>query len=300
MPSGYGSSRRSSRKPRAPQLWLGRRGGTHPALRAASSDERRYRLGRVPRRLPRAGLRAHLRALPWWRITFTTAAITIASGAVLGAYSYVNGDWLRVRAVDITGIEVADPHAVVAASDLGGRSLLLVDTDAAARRIAVALPAVKAATVEREWPQSMRIAVTEHEGWGYWESAGRRVVIDADGLVIEHGRAPAPEAVTILDVTGTLQPQAGDMVDLDTVRTVTRLNADARSRRLGVTVERFEFHADRGLVVRVTGGPDAVFGDSHNYDFKIAAWGALLNELARAPRVVNEIDLRFGRHLVMR
>ena len=81
---------------------------------------------------------------------------------------------------------------------------------------------------------------------------------------------------------------------------IAQLVEDARSRRLGVTVERFEFHHDRGLVVRVSGGPDAVFGDSHNYDFKVAAWGALLDQLAEEAHDIQEIDLRFGRHLVMR
>ena len=300
MPRGRGARDGRDRRRRLPQLWLGRAERQHPALRAPSSGERRYRVGRVPRRLPRTGVRTRLRALPWWRMAAATVAMAIAAGATFAAFTFVSGDSLRVRQADVTGVEVADPHAVVRAADVGGRSLLAVDTRAAAQRIVATLPEVKAATVERDWPQGVRIAVTEHQAWGYWESAGHRAVIDADGLVIEHGRPPAADAVTIVDVHGTLPPQTGDLVDPDSVRTVARLVEDARSRRLGVTVERFEFHHDRGLVVRVRGGPDAVFGDSHNYDFKIAAWGALLDQLAEERRVVQEIDLRFGRHLVMR
>ena len=287
------------RRKRMPQLWVGRRERKHPALQQAAQGERRYRLGRRPRRLPRVGVRTRLRTLPWGRIAAVVAVIAVSAGATFGGYVLVSGDSLRVRQVDVTGVGIADPLEVMEAADLGGRSLLVVDTRAAARRIVATLPEVKAATVERDWPQGMRIEVTEHQGWGYWESTGQRVVIDAAGLVIERGRPPAADAVTILDVTGTLPPQAGNVMDPDTVQTVTRLVADARSQRLGVSVERFEFHDDRGLVVRVAGGPDAVFGDSHNYDFKVAAWGALLNQLAEEERDVQEIDLRFGRHLVM-
>lgn len=300
MPRRRGTPDRKGRRKLLPQLWFGRGERTHPALQATALGERRYHLGRRPRRLPRTSLRTRLRALPWWGMAFAVVVVAFSAGATFGAYSLLSGETLRVRHADVAGIEIADPHAVVAAADLGGRSLLVVDTDAAARRIVATLPEVKAAAVERDWPQGVRIAVTEHHGWGYWESAGQRAVIDADGLVIEHGRPPAADAVTIIDVTGTLPPQAGDVIDADTVQTVARLVADARSQRLGVQVGRFEFHSDRGLVIRVTDGPDAVFGDSHNYDFKIAAWGALLNQLDEEERDIQEIDLRFGRHLVMR
>ena len=300
MPRGSGARDGRNRRRRMPQLWLGRGEGKHPALQATAHGERRYRVGRVPRRLPRTGVRTRLQALPWWRMAAAVVAMGIAAGATFGVFTFVSGDSLRVRQADVTGVDVADPHAVVRAADVGGRSLLVVDTRAAAERIVATLPEVKAATVERDWPQGVRITVTEHQAWGYWESAGHRAVIDADGLVLEHGRPPPRDAVTIVDVHGTLPPQGGDLIDADSVQTVARLVEDARSRRLGVTVERFEFHHDRGLVVRVNGGPDAVFGDSHNYDFKVAAWGALLDQLAEEPRAVQEIDLRFGRHLVMR
>lgn len=287
----------------APQFWLGRRRGTrkHPALQHLATAERRYRVGRTPRRRPRRGLLASLspRALPWWRIAAATFLIAISAGATFGAYVLVSGDSLRVRHADVTGVAIADPLAVVAAADLGGRSLLTVDTAAAARRVVASLPEVKAARVQRAWPQAVSIEVTEHQGWGYWESAGQRAVIDTEGLVLERGRPPGANAVTILDVTGTLPPQAGAVMDADTVQTVARLIADAGSLRLGVVIARFEFQHDRGLVVRVADGPDVVFGDSHNYEFKVAAWGALLNRLDDEQLEVSEIDVRFGRHLVM-
>lgn len=286
-----------------PQLWLGRprkRPGRHPALEELARGERRYRVGRVPpprprRRRPRLG-----GARLWLRLAAAALALGLSAGAVFGVHALLSGEALRVREIDVAGAAVADPYAVARAADLGGRSLLAMDADEAAARVAAALPEVKAAAVRRVWPRGVAIEVIEHQGWGYWESAGRRAVIDADGLVLEHGRPPAPDAVTIVESDGTLPPRAGDVMDADSLRAVTRLSADARSQRLGVSVRRFEFRRDRGLIVRVEDGPDAVFGDSHNYEFKVAAWGALLDRIEQEPREVREIDLRFGRYLVMR
>ncbi len=50
----------------------------------------------------------------------------------------------------------------------------------------------------------------------------------------------------------------------------------------------------------VEDAPDTVFGDSTNYEFKVATWEALLDQLAGEELLVAEIDLRFGRNVVMR
>ncbi len=298
---------RSWRFPRLhrPQLWLPsrkrRRTISRPKLRAATSGERRYRLSRAqPHARRLAFARRLVLRLPWLQIALVTLAVTLPAGAAYGSFTLLTSDALRVRHAEVVGAQLAEPHAIVAAADLGGRSLLALDADAAAAQVVAALPEVKAATVRRAWPQGVVITIVEHQGWGYWQAAGRRVVVDAEGLVLERGRPPAPDAVTIFEVGATAPPSAGGVMDTDTVQTVARLIADARSERLRIELERFEFRHDRGLVVRVVDGPDAVFGDSHNYEFKVAAWGALLDHIERQRLDVQEIDLRFGRQLVMR
>ena len=294
---------RSRRFPRLrrPQLWLPRRRGRHPALRAVGRGARRYRVGREQPRAPRlAFARRLVPRLPWLRIALVTLAIALPAGAAYGGHTLLTSDALRVRHAEVVGAEIAEPHAIVATADLGGRSLLALDADSAAAQVVAALPELKAAAVRRAWPQGVVIEVVEHQGWGYWQAAGRRVVVDAEGLVLERGRPPAPDAVTIFAIGAALPPRAGQVMDTDTVQTVARLIADARSEWLGIAVERFEFRHDRGLVVRVEDGPDAVFGDSHNYEFKVAAWGALLDRIEQQRLEVREIDLRFGRQLVLR
>lgn len=279
---------------RLPQFRLPsrRRGG-----RAAPRRPGRYELGRAAQPRPRRRL---LPRLPWRGLALTALTIAILGGLGYGGFWLVDGPALRVQQITIEGAEVADPLAIARSADIDKHSLLTLDTTAVADRIAEGIPAVKSATVRREWPQGVRINVSEHVGWGYWQSGGRRVVIDAAGLVLPAGRPPPGGAVTIFEIGATRALEPWDAAEPDTITAVTRLIEDARSQRLGVAIQRFEFHADRGLVVRVADGPDATFGDWRNYSFKVAAWGALLNRLEREPIEVNEIDLRFGGQLVVR
>ncbi len=279
---------------RLPQLRQpSRRRGTRAAVRRPGQ----YQLGRAAQPRPRRRL---LPGLPWGRLALTALLLAIAGGLGYGGFWLVDGPALRVRQVTIEGAEVSDPLAIADSADIDHRSLLTLDTSEVANRITEGVPAVKSATVSREWPRGIRISVSEHVGWGYWQSGGRRVVIDAEGLVIPAGRPPAAGATTIFEIGETRGLEPWDYAEPDTITAVRQLIEDARSQRLGVVIQRFEFHADRGLVVRVTDGPDAIFGDWRNYGFKIAAWGALLNRIEREPLDATEIDLRFGGQLVVR
>ncbi len=84
------------------------------------------------------------------------------------------------------------------------------------------------------------------------------------------------------------------------MRLVAQLLSDGTLDRLHVKPTGFVFRHDRGLTVLIDGGPDVVFGDSSNYGFKVATWGALLRELSQDQRTAREIDLRFGQRVVMR
>lgn len=277
---------------RLPQLrWPGRRG------RRAPKRPGRYELARAAQPRPKRRL---ISRLPWRGFALTVLVMAMAGGLGYGGFWLVDGPALRVQQITIEGADAADPHAIARSADIDKRSLLTLDTSAIADRISEGVPAVKSATVSREWPQGVRISVSEHVGWGYWQSGGRRVVIDAAGLVIPAGRPPPEGAVTIFEIGATRPLEPWDAAEPDTITAVSQLIEDARSQRLGVAIQRFEFHAERGLVVRVADGPDAIFGDWRNYSFKVAAWGALLNRLERESVEVNEIDLRFGAQLVVR
>ncbi|HJM88867.1 MAG TPA: FtsQ-type POTRA domain-containing protein [Dehalococcoidia bacterium] len=232
-------------------------------------------------------------------MTLTLVAAALA-GSVYGGSELLRGDTLRVREVTVVGTQISDPHAVVAAAALGGESMLDLDTTTAIARI-TELPGVESADVQRAWPNGIVIDITEEQGWGYWQARGVRRLISADGRVLEHARAPTDDAPTIIE-SGP-PPAAGEPAlqpDRDTVQLVARLHSDGTFEHLRVTPTGFVFRHDRGLTILVEEGPHAVFGDSHNYEFKIAAWGSLLDRIDQQRLEANEVDLRFGGNLVLR
>jgi len=263
--------------------------GSTPRRRLSAQ---RYALGPSPR--PPAPLR-----VPWRRIGWGVAIACGASALALGGLWLVRGDVLRVRSIDVVGAQAVDARVIAGTADVGGDSLLTLDTEAAAQRVE-AVPGVKRAAVHRDWPRGVVIDVTEHQGWGYWQAAGVRTVVDAEGNVPVKARAPAPSAPTIYAIGAGAPLAAGASADRDAVTLVARLLRDGTFERLRLKVERFEFERTRGLTVRAAGSPAVVFGDSRDYEFKVAAWGALLDRIKGEQLRAAEIDLRFGRELVVR
>ena len=256
---------------------------------------RRYELGRGRSPL----MQPPRQPLAWRRIV---SILIPGAGALIVlalALWLVRGDALRVHEVRVVGAQAADAELVARAARLEGDSLLRLDADGAAERVR-RVSGVKDARVRRDWPQTAVVEVTEHQGWGYWQAAGFSSVIDESGQVLERARPPAEGAPTIIAVAAEQPLEPGARVDTDTVGLAARLLKDGTLQRLGVELEAFEFQADRGLTVHVGGGPAAVFGDSHDYEFKVAAWAALLDRVQSEGLQANEIDLRFGRELVVR
>jgi hypothetical protein len=281
--------------------WLGgspATGGRRGSARAQRPESAaRFRLGRAPVAPPQ--YRSPLVRVPWRRLALGALALTLLGGGATGGAAPVWGDAVRVDQVSIDGLEIADPLTVAAAAHVGGESLLWLDTAEVARRVEE-LPAVREAQVSRDWPSGISIALVEEQGWGYWQRGETRRVIDAEGRVLTRARPPEADAVTIFELAPPDEAQPALLPDRDSVQLVSRLITDGAFERLRVRPESFVFRRDRGLTVVVEAGPNALLGDSHDYDFKVAAWGALLDRIERERLDVTEIDMRFGRHLALR
>ncbi len=233
------------------------------------------------------------RALVW------AALIAFAILFGVAARWVIYGDALRVRDVRLNDLQVVDPIAVSEAARVTGKTLLTVDRGKVAAAVA-AVPGVKSVQVRRDWPHAVAIDIEEFQGWGYWEVGGRRLVVDENGRVLEHGRGPATQALVVYEDALTPADALEAKPDPETVRLVQRLLDSGSFSILRVTPTGFTYRRDRGLTVHVASGPAAVFGDSHDFDFKVATWGALLDKVEAQRLAVSEIDLRFGKHVVMR
>ncbi len=259
-------------------------------------QQRQFGLGRIERPAPKRQI-----TIPWRRLGIASASLMVTGAMLYGAAWLVTGDTLRVREINVVGAQVEHPRAIAFASGLGGNSILLADLTGAADAI-TELPGIKAAHVSRAWPNGVRIEVEEHQAWGYWQVANQVLEIDADGHVLQHAR-PAPEnAPTIIELSGPPSPndENGTLVDADTVRLVARLLADGALQDAGIDPVGFVFRRDRGLIVLMENAPSAVFGDSSNYEFKVQAWQGLIQQIRMQDIDAQEIDLRFGRNVVLR
>lgn len=266
--------------------------GKRRSKRAGKRPEARFEVARARQPKP-------AREVPWRRILGSMAAVTMLGAVAYGAAWLLLSDALRVRQVNVVGSQVVDPYAVAAMADLDGDSLLTADLDAAEARVAL-VPGVASVSITRSWPQGAQVTLVEQQGWGYWQAGGKRVLVDADGAPLVLARPPAADAPTVIDVAAPADLADGLDIDIDTVRLVARLRDEGTFERLGIEPSAFVFRRDRGLTVVVEDAPDAVFGDSTNFAFKVETWEAVLGQLAEEELLVAEIDLRFGRNVVMR
>ncbi len=242
---------------------------------------------RVPRvRLPRIGA-------GWIRgaaVTFVLALLT--SG---GVWLY-SSPLLSIEDVSVRGNTAISDELARSVADLEGSSVLLTKFGEAEDRLA-ALPLVKAVHIERDWPNDARITITERTAWGLWQIGERRVAIDDEGVVVDLA-APAGAPV-ILQVDATaLPPAPGERVDAGAVAVAQQLVATAK-QTLGRAVVALEFSQASGLTAVLSNsagdtGLRVVFGDAQDYDFKVAALFAVLQQARNEGRTLSRVDLRFG------
>ncbi len=253
---------------------------------------RRFKLGRAAPPAPPAGFDA----ASWLRRLAGVAAVAVLAYVALWV---VQSDTFRVRQIAIEGVEVTSPQAIVAAADLGNDLMFTLDGSGASERI-TALDSVKAVTVSRSWPGTVRIEIVEHQAWGYWQEGGDRVAVDREGNALVASRPAPPDAPTIIEFAAAREGDAPVTPDPDAVQLAARLIEDPRFEERGTAPVAFIFEQERGLTVHFEDAPSVVFGDSSSYDFKLATWVQIDIQLAQRALGVTEIDLRFGRQVVLR
>jgi len=219
------------------------------------------------------------------------AFLALLAALAAGGWWLLQSPLLRIQEVTVEGTRLLDPEGVAAAADLRGASILFPDTGGARRRIE-SEPMVKSITFERAWPRGMRIIVQERRPWGFWEARGQRYVIDEDGVVLERV-LPDEGAPVIRHLDATHNLKAGDRVDPDAVALARQL-VEAAPQRLGLAVTAVEYRDRDGLTAVFEGGLRVTFGDGRDFDYKMAALKALLEQTRQQGVEVRTVDLRFG------
>ncbi|MEU5210715.1 FtsQ-type POTRA domain-containing protein [Streptomyces sp. NPDC020742] len=155
---------------------------------ATEQRGRRFRWVRTPLRAPsRRGL------------IIITAVVTLLGA--FGVWAFYGSDWLRLERVTARGTDVLTRREVVAAAHAPMNTpLASVDTDALARRLRDRLPRIKSVDIERSWPHTLGLKVTERTPRLLLQEGGKYVEVDADGVRFATVKA-APRGVPLLEMT---------------------------------------------------------------------------------------------------
>jgi cell division protein FtsQ len=152
-----------------------------------------------------------------------------------------------------------------------GDMMVLVDTGAAAQGID-ALPWIRSARVEREWPGTVTIAVTERSAVAWVDTGHGPALVDRTGRVLEPLSAPPTDLPQIVaprivpPVGATITPTVGAHV-------AGALEGFARSGTRTITV------GPGGVVLGLVAGPDLRLGEPAHVDRKIRSALAVLAAL---------------------
>ena len=164
-----------------------------------------------PEPLPRARARPGPRRRPrprWFSATARRFGLVLISAAlVIGSWWAWHSGWaggklallgrnliqlgavsgLRLENVLVEGrIETRPADLLAAMRTSRGMPLLAIDAAATKARLE-ALPWVLSATVERDWPSTLRVVITERKAFALWQHGKRTALIDRTGKVIVEG-----------------------------------------------------------------------------------------------------------------
>lgn len=258
----------------------------------------RWRLPRLRPPTVRLPERLTVRLPDRWR---PVAAGALAFAAfVAGAWWVYHSPLLSLNEVSVEGASLVSADLVRETAGLEGETIIRPDFAAARERL-VALPMVRSARIERDWPNGARVVVVERQPWGVWQLAGQPFVVDDEGVVID---APPPPGAPVIVQTDAAPPLApGSRVDFGAVAVVRELTPTAQ-RTVGRPVATMEFSRASGLVVVLAGTADVpetrvTFGDVQAYEFKLAALYAVIRQAQDEGRDVRAVDLRFGQRVAV-
>jgi cell division septal protein FtsQ len=203
------------------------------------------------------------------RLTVALGVVAAVVGAVVASQTAL----LDVDRVRIDGVGHTTAAEVRRAAGISpGDTMVGVDAGGAAARVED-LPWVDEATVDRRWPGTVEIHVTEREPLAMVEAAeGRVALVDHDGRVLEVTRQPL---AGLPEVTGVSSRRVaeGDELGRDTRDALAILRA-LRERLPGVVAS-----VSSDLDAALAAGGEIRFGSADDLDDKIVAVETVLADV---------------------
>jgi cell division septal protein FtsQ len=258
---------------------------------------------KVKEEQPRGVLRhEEAAAHPW--ITPMQARIVVMAAvismALAGAWWAYHSPFLTIQNVNVVGATAVPVDDVQRAAALEGNSTFGLDLASAETRIE-AMPKVREATVEKLGWDTVRITIEERVPWGSWQINGVNVPVDIDGHVLDGVAAPIGSPV-IQEIDPKHAIVAGDRLDPGAIVLADRLVRESQTA-FGRRVAALLYRQSAGLTVILESqdvGGEALwvtFGDSRDYDYKVAALFVLMQQAREQDLALHVVDLRFGDRL---
>jgi cell division protein FtsQ len=188
------------------------------------------------------------------------------------AYGASRSPLLAVDTLTVKGTSHLTPEQVLDAAGVHeGDAMVWLDTGAALSGIE-ALPYVGHASLRREWPDTVRITVTERVPAAWVEGPAGTVLVDGTGRVLEAVEA-APPAMPQLLGARQVPPPGGTIDAVGAARVAGGLSALAAAGTTSVEV------TDGGVVLHLTSGTEIRMGEATHVGVKLRAALAVLDEL---------------------
>ncbi|MDH6290168.1 cell division protein FtsQ/DivIB [Rhodococcus opacus] len=129
---------------------------------------------------------------PWYRRPAVMGAVGVVVVVALGLVAWFT-PLLSVRKTDVAGaMSISEEQIRQVLAVPQGQPLLRVDTEGAAQRVA-AIPKVASARVQRVYPSTIRVTVTERVPVVFVDSPGGTHLLDAEA--VDYEIAPPPPGV---------------------------------------------------------------------------------------------------------
>jgi cell division protein FtsQ len=221
-----------------------------------------------PTRRTRRAFARRVWARRWLTWRYLLAGVLVLALAVGSVWLVYFSSYLALKGADITGTRHLTKDEVLAAADLPvGDPLARVDADAVARRVR-AMAYVKSVDVTREWPDKLRIEITERTAVAVVDLGGGLRGLDADGVVFSTYRK-APPGLPVVQVSGD--------PDQDTLREAAEVVA-ALPSSLSSRVDHLQVATVDQISLALSGGKTVVWGSADQSELKAEVIGPLLKQ----------------------
>jgi cell division protein FtsQ len=192
---------------------------------------------------------------------------------------------LLVKRVTVSGNDLISTDEITDGLEVQGNNIFQTRRARMTRMIR-ALPAVQDADVQIRFPDHIHIVVRERTPVAIWDTGGRRMLVDADGVVLREGDAMLP----IIVVHEAPIPEPGDRVDPDVVKIAQDIGP--RLDALGLGDAQLDYRPSSGMTL-ISRGRRVALGFADHLDAKLDAYRTIRDHLAQTHTVAELVDVRF-------